>query len=198
MGVHLVFFLHITSGPDSVNNVMALAFGLLIVMLLVFGSLWIMTHLESQHDADGADHADAALTVILRPPSGVGQDTQQPVRRPVNKLPLILLISLAATGAYAQGTGGGITMSTDPARAAAVEKHAQELQARPSTPAPSKSAAGHTSATKTKAKAPTTHKSSASKSASSTSKHAAASTKHPTSTTKHPASTTKHAKAPQS
>ena len=46
MGVHLVFFLHITSGPDSINNVMALAFGLLIVMLLVFGSLWIMTHLD--------------------------------------------------------------------------------------------------------------------------------------------------------
>jgi len=46
MGVHLVFFLHITSGPDSVNNVMALAFGLLIVALLVFGSLWIMTHLN--------------------------------------------------------------------------------------------------------------------------------------------------------
>ena len=31
MGVHLVFFLHITSGQDNVNNVMALAFGLLIV-----------------------------------------------------------------------------------------------------------------------------------------------------------------------
>ena len=46
MGVHLVFFLHITSGSDSVNNVMALAFGLLIVILLVFGSLWIMTHLD--------------------------------------------------------------------------------------------------------------------------------------------------------
>ncbi|MDQ6880889.1 MAG: cytochrome o ubiquinol oxidase subunit IV [Pseudomonadota bacterium] len=46
MGVHLVFFLHITSGPDSVNNVLALAFGLLIVMLLVFGSLWIMFHLN--------------------------------------------------------------------------------------------------------------------------------------------------------
>ena len=46
MGVHLVFFLHITSGPDSINNVMALAFGLLIVMLLVFGSLWIMSHLD--------------------------------------------------------------------------------------------------------------------------------------------------------
>ena len=24
MGVHLVFFLHITTGPDNVNNVMAL------------------------------------------------------------------------------------------------------------------------------------------------------------------------------
>ncbi len=46
MGVHLVFFLHITTGPDNVNNVMALAFGVLIVMLLVFGSLWIMTHLN--------------------------------------------------------------------------------------------------------------------------------------------------------
>jgi cytochrome o ubiquinol oxidase operon protein cyoD len=46
MGVHLVFFLHMTSGRDNVNNLMALAFGLLIVMLLVFGSLWIMTHLN--------------------------------------------------------------------------------------------------------------------------------------------------------
>jgi len=46
MGVHLVFFLHLTSGSDNVNNALALAFGLLIVMLLVFGSLWIMTHLS--------------------------------------------------------------------------------------------------------------------------------------------------------
>jgi cytochrome o ubiquinol oxidase subunit IV len=46
MGVHLVFFLHMTSGRDNVNNLMALAFGLLIVMLLVFGSLWIMAHLN--------------------------------------------------------------------------------------------------------------------------------------------------------
>jgi cytochrome o ubiquinol oxidase subunit IV len=46
MGVHLVFFLHITAGADSINTVMALAFGLLIVMLLVFGSLWIMSNLD--------------------------------------------------------------------------------------------------------------------------------------------------------
>lgn len=49
MGVHLVFFLHITSGADNINNSMALAFGLLIVMLLVFGSLWIMTHLNHEN-----------------------------------------------------------------------------------------------------------------------------------------------------
>ena len=46
MGVHLVFFLHLTTGPDNLNNAMALAFGLLIVMLVVFGSLWIMNHLD--------------------------------------------------------------------------------------------------------------------------------------------------------
>jgi cytochrome o ubiquinol oxidase subunit IV len=46
MGVHLVFFLHITTGPDNVNNVMALAFGVLIVLLLMAGSLWIMAHLN--------------------------------------------------------------------------------------------------------------------------------------------------------
>ena len=46
MGVHLVFFLHITTGPDNTNNVMALAFGVLIVILVVGGSLWIMSHLN--------------------------------------------------------------------------------------------------------------------------------------------------------
>jgi cytochrome o ubiquinol oxidase operon protein cyoD len=46
MGIHLVFFLHITSGPDSTNNVLALAFGVLIVTLVMAGSLWIMTNLD--------------------------------------------------------------------------------------------------------------------------------------------------------
>ena len=46
MGVHLVFFLHITTGPDNVNNVMALAFGVLIVLLLLAGSLWIMGNMN--------------------------------------------------------------------------------------------------------------------------------------------------------
>ncbi|SHO66424.1 cytochrome o ubiquinol oxidase operon protein cyoD [Pseudoxanthobacter soli DSM 19599] len=46
MGVHLVFFLHLTTGPDNTNNVLALAFGVLIVALVVIGSIWIMTHLN--------------------------------------------------------------------------------------------------------------------------------------------------------
>ncbi|MEI9401807.1 cytochrome o ubiquinol oxidase subunit IV [Mesorhizobium argentiipisi] len=47
MGVHLVFFLHITTGPDNTNNVLALAFGVLIVILVVAGSLWIMANLNN-------------------------------------------------------------------------------------------------------------------------------------------------------
>jgi cytochrome o ubiquinol oxidase subunit IV len=46
MGVHLVFFLHITTAPDNTNNVLALAFGVLVVGLLIAGSLFIMTHLN--------------------------------------------------------------------------------------------------------------------------------------------------------
>jgi cytochrome o ubiquinol oxidase operon protein cyoD len=46
MGVHLVFFLHVNSGPDNTNNVLALAFGVLIVTLVVSGSLWIMANLN--------------------------------------------------------------------------------------------------------------------------------------------------------
>jgi cytochrome o ubiquinol oxidase operon protein cyoD len=46
MGVHLVFFLHITTGPDNTNNVLALAFGIMVVFLLVVGSIWIMNHLS--------------------------------------------------------------------------------------------------------------------------------------------------------
>jgi cytochrome o ubiquinol oxidase operon protein cyoD len=46
MGVHLVFFLHITTGPDNTNNVLALAFGVLIVFLIMAGSLWIMANLN--------------------------------------------------------------------------------------------------------------------------------------------------------
>jgi cytochrome o ubiquinol oxidase subunit IV len=54
MGVHLVFFLHITTGPDSTNNVLALAFGVIIVLLIGAGSLVIMADLNENM----ADHAE--------------------------------------------------------------------------------------------------------------------------------------------
>jgi len=46
MGVHLVFFLHVTTGPDNTNNVLALAFGVMVVFLIVAGSIWIMNNLN--------------------------------------------------------------------------------------------------------------------------------------------------------
>lgn len=55
MGVHLVFFLHLTTDPDNTNNIMALAFGLLIVFLLLAGSLWIMRNLDRNMPAPSMD-----------------------------------------------------------------------------------------------------------------------------------------------
>ena len=37
MGVHLVFFLHVSSGPEGTNTLLALAFGVFVVALVVFG-----------------------------------------------------------------------------------------------------------------------------------------------------------------
>jgi cytochrome o ubiquinol oxidase subunit IV len=47
IGVHLVFFLHLGSGSDSTNNILALAFGVLIVFLVIAGSVWIIANLNS-------------------------------------------------------------------------------------------------------------------------------------------------------
>lgn len=46
IGVHLVFFLHLTTAPDNTNTALALAFGVLIVALVIGGSIWIMDHLN--------------------------------------------------------------------------------------------------------------------------------------------------------
>ncbi len=47
IGIHLVFFLHVGSGPDSTNNILALAFGVLIAFLVIAGSVWIIANLNS-------------------------------------------------------------------------------------------------------------------------------------------------------
>jgi len=47
IGVHLVFFLHLGSGPDHTNNIIALALGVLIVFLIIVGSIWIIANLNA-------------------------------------------------------------------------------------------------------------------------------------------------------
>lgn len=47
MGIHLVFFLHVSSGPEGTNNILALAFGVFVVALVVFGSMVIMVNLDA-------------------------------------------------------------------------------------------------------------------------------------------------------
>ena len=44
MGVHVAFFLHISSAPDQTNNFLALVFGVFVTGLIVFGSIMIMAH----------------------------------------------------------------------------------------------------------------------------------------------------------
>jgi hypothetical protein len=46
LGVHLPFFLHISSAPDQANNFLALAFGVFVSGLTIFGSIMIMAHLN--------------------------------------------------------------------------------------------------------------------------------------------------------
>jgi cytochrome o ubiquinol oxidase operon protein cyoD len=47
MLVHLIFFLHISTSPHQRTNIVAFAVTVLIVLLIVGGSLWIMSHLQS-------------------------------------------------------------------------------------------------------------------------------------------------------
>jgi cytochrome o ubiquinol oxidase operon protein cyoD len=47
MLVHLIFFLHISTSPNQRTNILAFAVTMLIVLLIVGGSLWIMSHLQS-------------------------------------------------------------------------------------------------------------------------------------------------------
>ena len=46
IGVHLVFFLHVGIGSDNTNNVLALAFGVLVVFLVIAGAIGIMANLN--------------------------------------------------------------------------------------------------------------------------------------------------------
>lgn len=85
IGVHLVFFLHLTSGPDNVNNALALAFGTLIVTLVIGGSLWIMYRLNQN-----------MLPMEMRPAHvahGGGALTAEGVVQPIGAAPVSAKVS---------------------------------------------------------------------------------------------------------
>ena len=67
MGVHLVFFLHITTGPDNTNNILALAFGMLIVFLVLGGSLVIMANLNENMAAHSQRTDEFAYAAANKP-----------------------------------------------------------------------------------------------------------------------------------
>lgn len=77
----------------------------------------------------------------------------------MSKLCLTVLASMVvATGAFAQGSSGGITTSTDPAKIAAIEKHAAELKARPAQETQAKPAAKQSHSSKSSTKSSTKSK----------------------------------------
>ena len=55
-----------------------------------------------------------------------------------------------ASAAFAQTTTGGVTMSTDPAKIASIERHAAELKARPTPETQAKPVAKKSTSAKTK------------------------------------------------
>jgi heme/copper-type cytochrome/quinol oxidase subunit 4 len=63
LGVHLVFFIYITTGPNNLNNVPALAFGVMIVLLVRWLTVDHGAH-EPKYDACGSDHTYAAMSAL--------------------------------------------------------------------------------------------------------------------------------------
>ena len=77
IGVHLVFFLRITTAPDNTNNVLALAFGVLTVALIVAGSVWIMNHLNRNMMLMPPEAA-AGMSMAAPPPANSGGQAGSP------------------------------------------------------------------------------------------------------------------------
>ncbi|NQX64527.1 cytochrome o ubiquinol oxidase subunit IV [Paenibacillus alba] len=48
-GVQLLFFMHVKEGENAKWNIMALIFGLVILITIVAGSIWIMTYNQVAH-----------------------------------------------------------------------------------------------------------------------------------------------------
>ena len=92
MGVHLVFFLHITTGPDNTNNVLALAFGVLIVV--------------AGHRRLALDHGESQRNMAYK---GETMQMQLESGSEVHAVTAIGVIALAATTPVAARVPGVIT-----------------------------------------------------------------------------------------
>jgi hypothetical protein len=71
----------------------------------------------------------------------------------LKQIPIIVMSLAMASAAFGQSATGGVTTSTDPAKIAAIERHAAELKARPAAEAQAKPVAKKSASTKTKTQA---------------------------------------------
>lgn len=78
IGVHLVFFLHLTTGQDNVNNTLALAFGTLIVTLVIGGTLWISYNMNLHMPMAG--HMSPVSGATMAPHEAIPRAMNQTVR----------------------------------------------------------------------------------------------------------------------
>ena len=72
MGIHLVFFLHLSSGPEGVNNILALAFGVFVVGAHRVRLDGDHDQSRREHDADAVRRGDECAS---RQQSGRGLDS---------------------------------------------------------------------------------------------------------------------------
>lgn len=78
IGVHLVFFLHLTTGRDNVNNILALTFGTLIVTLVIGGTLWINYNMQLRMPMHG--HASPEPGTPMAAHETPGQEIKETVK----------------------------------------------------------------------------------------------------------------------
>ncbi len=64
--VQLIFFLHMGHESEPRWNLLALDFTLLIVVILVFGSLWIMGHLNYHTNGSNQAQTDETTNYIIK------------------------------------------------------------------------------------------------------------------------------------
>jgi hypothetical protein len=91
-----------------------------------------------------SSHIDVENEIKTDPYALPDMYSHQRKEAPMKKISLAILVSLCTFSAatFAQDSSSGVTVSTDPAKASAIEQHAQELQAQQQNGAASQAATG--------------------------------------------------------